>query len=159
LEEKVAASVSSISLMQICIRVHPEGGSSLFYTFLAKRFRNLSNLRNEESACKKLTFAFVAYSTVNLGLLCTNFISSVSNRSYPCCLLNMVFPRSRPWSPPCCAMSRFLHFLDNRLTDGRIFTFRKIPVRHRVHPRPIVGLVGLDQLKNPMTSTGREPAT
>jgi hypothetical protein len=68
--------------------------------------------------------------------------------------------------------SRLLHFLDNRVTDGgEAVSLRRRPpltpgrvrvlisVRRLVDPRAIVRLVGLRQLKNPMTSTRLEPAT
>jgi hypothetical protein len=70
-------------------------------------------------------------------------------------------------------MSRLPHFLGNRLTDGD----EAVSLTHRpaalyppedswypvlleaVYPRVIVQLVVLLQLKNPMTSSGIEPAT
>jgi hypothetical protein len=67
-------------------------------------------------------------------------------------------------------MSSLPHFLDNWLTDGGEvvsltrrppFTPKKIPVRDCVNLRAIVRLEGLGKLKkkNPMTSSGIEPAT
>jgi hypothetical protein len=72
-----------------------------------------------------------------------------------------------------CETSRFPHFLDNQLTDGgEVVSLTRRPtalypqedswvlisVRSRVDPRAIVRLEGLDELKNPVTSSGMEPA-
>jgi hypothetical protein len=71
-----------------------------------------------------------------------------------------------------CETSRLPHFLDNRLTDGgEVVSLTRRPpftppgrflvlisVRGWVDPRAIVRLEGLGQLKNPMTSSGIEPA-
>jgi hypothetical protein len=68
--------------------------------------------------------------------------------------------------------SRLPHFLDKRLKDGGevvslthrpSFTPTKIvgtiPVRDWVNLRAIMWLEGLSQLKNPMATSGLEPAT
>jgi hypothetical protein len=61
-------------------------------------------------------------------------------------------------------MSRLPHFLENRLTDGdevippgRFLVLNS--VTGCVHPKAIIWLEGLSKLKNPITSSGMEPAT
>jgi hypothetical protein len=72
-----------------------------------------------------------------------------------------------------CETSRLPHLLDSRIIDGGkvvSLTLRSpfyhsgkflvlISVRAWVNPRAIVRLKGLGQLKNPMTSSGFDPAT
>jgi hypothetical protein len=74
--------------------------------------------------------------------------------------------------PEGCETPRLPHFLDNRLRDGgKVISLKPRPpftpgrslvlisVRDWVDPRAIVRLEGLDQLKNPITSSEIETAT
>jgi hypothetical protein len=71
-------------------------------------------------------------------------------------------------------MSRFPHYLDNRLTDGgevvsltrppaalypQVDSWYSFLLEAESTPGAIVRLQGLGQLKNPMTSSGIEPTT
>jgi hypothetical protein len=76
------------------------------------------------------------------------------------------YPVTGREGPLGCETSRLPHFLDNRLTDGGEFvspprrppfTPRKIPGTHLLEAETTPE--GLGQLKNPMTSSGIEPAT
>jgi hypothetical protein len=83
---------------------------------------------------------------------------------------NPVPGRGGSWG---CETSRLPHFLDNRLTDGgEVVTASHaarpltpagflvlISVRDSVEPSHTVWLEAIRQLKNPMTSSGIEPAT